>query len=353
MGNTQSYIVSSVFSVYLAYVHIYCSYKLLKTNVLHSEKLPSFLFLYIKYLTRSLSRRTGHLYATVNTCECVFTALENRLHTPVLRSFCSAAGYGWDYPDTEYRDLPLCFPEFLCGRLLLMVLTHENFRLSPAGLVLVKQSLKTLEPVDELKKGSFMLQVRVLEYRHVDTGVEVDICLSATSYTGRPVWESILTLQSKNKHHKDSRCLPKSESESDKQSGKPDEPLSENEKQVDLRVPWGTCLQFAWSSLGYFPCWLLSLVTRLFGYRSQITPTLWMLSLCLAEIEKHKGVDFITAPINISAQFKETLLVPGKVTIRFWEPPKNGGQVTPPALRFHIQQHGGKILHMEGMICRS
>lgn len=51
----------------------------------------------------------------------------------LLRSFCSVAGYGWDYPDSEFRDLPLCFPEFLGSRLLLMVLTDGRFGLSPAG----------------------------------------------------------------------------------------------------------------------------------------------------------------------------------------------------------------------------
>ena len=61
----------------------------------------------------------------------VFVCL--RLETPLLRRFCTAAGYGWDYPDTECRDTPLCFPEFLCRRLLLMLLTDRDFRLSPAG----------------------------------------------------------------------------------------------------------------------------------------------------------------------------------------------------------------------------
>ncbi|KAK2837693.1 hypothetical protein Q5P01_014905 [Channa striata] len=352
MGNTLSYIVSSlsVCSVYLAYVHIYCSYKSLRTNVLHGEKLPSFLFLYIKYWTRSLTRKSGHLNATPKTPECVYTAIDNRLHTPVLRRFCSAAGYGWDYPDADFRDLPLCFPEFLCGRLLLMVVTNGNFRLSPAGLVLVRQSLKTLEPVDELKKGPFTLQVRVLEYRHVDTGVEVDICLSATSYTRRPVWESVLTLLSKNKRHKDSRCSSETEDHSDQQS---DEPVPENTKQVDLRVPWSTGLQCVWTSSAYSPCWLLSLLTRLFGNKSHTVPTLWMLSVCLAEIEKHKGVNVITAPVNVSVRFKEPLLAPGKVTIKFWQPLETGGRATAPALKFHMQQYGSKILHMEGMICRS
>lgn len=88
-----------------------------------------------------------------------------------------------------------------------------------AGLVRVSQSLKTLEPVDELKKGAFTLQVRVLEYRHIDAGVEVDIFLSATSCTGRPVWESILTLLSKHKRHQDSSYFPKAEIHSNPESG--------------------------------------------------------------------------------------------------------------------------------------
>lgn len=59
-----------------------------------------------------------------------------------------------------------------------------------------------------------MLQVRVLEYRHVSAGVEVDVRLSAISRTGRSVWESVLTLLSPNKLHKASRCLPWEESQS-------------------------------------------------------------------------------------------------------------------------------------------
>lgn len=70
-------------------------------------------------------------YLGAGPLEFVYVSL--RVEDALLRRFCSAAGYGWDYPDSEYRDIPLCFPEFLCGRPLLMLLTHENFRLSPAG----------------------------------------------------------------------------------------------------------------------------------------------------------------------------------------------------------------------------
>nr|XP_020454925.1 uncharacterized protein LOC109959698 [Monopterus albus] len=356
MGNTQSYIVVSlsVCAVYLGYVYIYCSYKLLKTNILNSDRLPSFIYLYIKYWTRALTRRTGYLYTTTatNTRDAVYSVLKCRLETPLLRSFCSAAGYGWDYPDSEFRDIPLCFPEFLCARLLLMVLTDENFRLSPAGLVRVRHSLKSLQPIDELKKGPFMLQVQVLEYQHIDAGVEVDIGLSATSRTGSRVWESVLTLLSKDELHKGNMCFLKNETKNEHQPDQPGESVAENMKQVELRVPWSTGLKCVWLSSHYSPYWLLSLPAMLFGYRSYITPSLWMFSVCLAEIEKHRGVEVITAPITITAQFKEPLSVPGSVMIDFWDTVKNGAQSPAQGLKFHMRQHGSKMSHMVGLISR-
>lgn len=82
---------------------------------------------------------TGAVLRPPDSAVCV----RSRLDTRLLRRFCSAAGYGWDYPDSEFRDLPLCFPEFLCSRLLLMVLTDGQFGLSPAGQSIM-QSLLSL-----------------------------------------------------------------------------------------------------------------------------------------------------------------------------------------------------------------
>uniref|UniRef100_UPI0037E72F04 uncharacterized protein n=1 Tax=Semicossyphus pulcher TaxID=241346 RepID=UPI0037E72F04 len=226
-----------------------------------------------------------------------------------------------------------------------MVFTDGNFRLSPAGLVRVHQSLKTLQPVDELKKGPFMLEVRVLEYRQIDAGVEVDICLCATARTGCLVWESVLTLLSKNKA---TRCLHNNENQS-----RADEPVPDNLKQVELRVPRTAGLQWEWSFSDFSPYRLLSLSARLFGFRSKTSTSLWMLSVCLAEIEKHKGVEVITAPVNITAQFQETLSVPGRVTIKFWETTKDVGLSSARGLSFHMQQHGSNISHMMGSISRS
>lgn len=80
-----------------------------------------------------------------------------------------------------------------------------------AGLFRLCQTLKTLQPVDELKKGPFSLQAGVLMYRQMEACVEVDIRLSATSGTGALVWDSVLTLVSQDQLQEAGRCLPSTE----------------------------------------------------------------------------------------------------------------------------------------------
>lgn len=72
--------------------------------------------------------------AELPLCVCVCVRASPRLQCPLLRSYCSATGYGWDYPDSEFRDVPLGFLLFLSRKLLLMVLTDSCFRLRPTGL---------------------------------------------------------------------------------------------------------------------------------------------------------------------------------------------------------------------------
>ncbi len=67
-------------------------------------------------------------FPVVNCCGCVC-----RYDAASLRRFCSVSGYGWDYPDSGFRDVPLCYPEFLFNRLLTMIVCSERFRLSPLG----------------------------------------------------------------------------------------------------------------------------------------------------------------------------------------------------------------------------
>lgn len=80
-----------------------------------------------------------------------------------------------------------------------------------AGLSPLRQTLRSLEPVDELKKGPFSLQAGVVTYRQTEACVEADVRLSATSRTGALVWESFLTLVSPYKLQEAGRRPPSRE----------------------------------------------------------------------------------------------------------------------------------------------
>lgn len=87
-------------------------------------------------------------------------------------------------------------------------------------------------------------------------------------------------------------------------TGQIDESVLENVKQVELRVPWSTSLQCVWSFSDYR---LFCLPARLLGYRLQTAPSVWMLSVCLAEIEKHKGTQSYTCVF--SARIKSEVVL--------------------------------------------
>lgn len=78
MGSVQScvFVSISAYSAYFFYVHLYRSHKLLKTEI-NSNKLPSFAYLYLKYLSRAAARRKGRLYAT-NKRDVVYTIVDCR-----------------------------------------------------------------------------------------------------------------------------------------------------------------------------------------------------------------------------------------------------------------------------------
>lgn len=343
MGNTQSHVVASLSlgALYFVYAKLYWSYDLLKTTQLHSDRLPSLSYLFIRYLGRCLKGTAGCVSPSKEEATLEYTVHGCTLDTLLLRRFCSVAGYGWDYPDSEYRDIPLCFPEALCFKLLLTLLTDKNFKLSPAGLVRVRQSIRTREPIDELKKGPFQVRASVLVYRAVSGGVEVDIGLSATSRKQRLVWESVLTLMSPSRARSEASGAPLSEKD-ERTDGQLDL------KQVELKRPRFPLMLCSSSDFS-----LSRVVCVVCGFKPLITPRLWMLSVCLAETEKHKGVTAVSAPASVTAQFTEgTQRIQGKVQVCFWDSSEEGTQVS-QKLCFSLKNRGSCRSLVEGQIVKS
>ncbi|XP_043095519.1 uncharacterized protein si:ch211-12e13.1 isoform X2 [Puntigrus tetrazona] len=279
-----------------------------------------------RYMYESLRKKRGTIRKNTDTNdELAFTLINCRYDVVSLRRFCSVSGYDWDYPDSVFRDVPLCYPEFLFSRLLSMIVCSERFRLSPLGLLSVRESLSLMDAVDELKRGKFSLQIRVLEYRTVSAGVEVDLTLTV-SRDQQTVWSSTLTLLSPNNTYRpDSQ--PDLEITHD--------PVSE--RCISLTVPWSTAVRSTsvFGDLCPLPVfvWL--------GFTHPTMHPLWMFSRCMAEMEKHKGVEAVRAPLTVSVCYKQPVSLPRKVNIRVSENTRK---------TFSLEDHRTGTLYLSGQI---
>ncbi|XP_062398820.1 uncharacterized protein si:ch211-12e13.1 [Sardina pilchardus] len=316
-------------AIYAICLNLYKSFRRNKCVVFESRRtLPCYLYLYVRCKIQSFRKRKGQLYPHgAKTVNPTFTILNCRLNVDDVRWYCWAAGYGWDYPDSVFRDIPLCFCDVLCCRLLAMVISSHDFRLSPQGLFPVCQTIRKFEPIDELKRFSFSLEAGVGDYRPVDSGVEVDVWFKALR-ADRPVWESVVTMLSPRDYPASNVKL---------QSNCVDAAVEK--KSLDIKVPLLTGLKSAWAFSDISLKNVLVLPSRLAIVGRSTTHCLWMMSQCLAEIEKHNGADAVRAPLSVSVQFKQQLELQKKVIIHFWQATDEGCQQ--PVCRFQLQDSRG------------
>ncbi|XP_039515823.1 uncharacterized protein LOC120470346 [Pimephales promelas] len=321
-------VVSGVTLLYIFHSVFYTSHISFKSHTVFDSRrhLPGSVYLMTRYLHESLRKKRGQMWKNKDTKDkLVFTLINCKYDAVSLRRFCSVSGYGWDYPDSDFRDVPMCYPEFLCTRLLTMIVCSERFNLSPLGLLSVREVLRLTEPVDELKRGTFSLQARVLEYRTVSAGVEVDLTLTASRHQ-QTVWTTTLTLLSPNNNFRP-EAQPDFEIAHD--------PVSE--RCISLAVPWSSGVRCAWVFGDLCP---LHVFTRPSAHM------LWMFSRCMAEMEKHNGVEVVRAPLTVSIRYKQPVYFPRKFTIRVSE---NTSQTSSTA-SFSVEDHRTGTLYLSGQI---
>lgn len=326
-------VVSGVTLVYLFHSVFYTSHISFKTHTVFDSRrhLPGSVYLMTRYLHESLRKKRGQMWKNKDTNdELVFTLIDCRYDAVSLRRFCSVSGYGWDYPDSVFRDVPLCYPEFLFTRLLTMIVCSERFKLSPLGLLSIREVLSLTEPVDELKRGTFSLQARVLEYRTVSAGVEVDLTLTASRHQ-QTVWTNTLTLLSPNNTFRP-EAQPDLEITHD--------PVSE--RCISLAVPWSSGVGCAWVFGDLCPLHVFSWL----GFTRPSAHMLWMFSRCMAEMEKHNGVEVVRAPLTVSVRYKQPVSFPRKYTIRVSE---NTSETSSTA-SFSMEDHRTRTLYLSGQI---
>ncbi|XP_028661817.2 uncharacterized protein si:ch211-12e13.1 [Erpetoichthys calabaricus] len=340
-------------TVYLALVNfllvlVICISNLLRSHwryknltVFESEaELPSWHYLLCRVAAGKFGARgrRGDEFKARGGVGIAFTLLNCRLKSQSLRRFCEACGYGWDYPDSTGRDIPLCYPEILFTRLLVMILSSDRFQLSPMGLINVHSFTKTFQPVDEIKKGPFLLQASLVEYRSVEAGTEVDIVLELKDQAMKPVWKRKVTLLQESINSSNRTKVAKSEDPKDL-------------KVVSIQVPRFTGLKYACASVNYdCACVLWLVVKQLLGHTEALPNGFWMVSRCMAELEKHQGTDAVRAPVCVQVTFNHSLLRSTKAIIKFWKMHPETSMVPSRAYQFKMEESESGILYAAGEI---
>ncbi|XP_066513898.1 uncharacterized protein [Hoplias malabaricus] len=315
-------------SVYFLYEYLYCK----PGSVLeYNGTPPGTVGLIFSFIMQSVRKKRGKINTDQREKQPLIYTLTNcRYEELSLRRYCSTVGYGWDYPDSTFRDIPLFYPQYLCSPLMSILKCSQLFCLSPYGLACVSERVCLRQPLDELKKGAFSLQVGEREYRKVESGVEVDLslCLRRDQKNVEEEqaegWSSIITLLSPITTYSH---------------------MLQSHTDTTDECVWCVSVLVPWWARGVFSGVFLPLF---FSIGSVGCPaSLWGVSRCLAETEKVKGADAVRAPLSLTVRYSQPLLLPKTVNIRIFQTESSQTHYS-----FHLEESTTHKLLIAGEIQR-
>ncbi|XP_050402639.1 3-hydroxyacyl-thioester dehydratase X [Patella vulgata] len=204
--------------------------------------------------------------------------------------------------------IPLCFLESLFMPSLVNLTVNPMFKLSPLGLIHLRQTITVHDSLERLLNAEFDLESRIKEYRLVSRGVEVDVFISVITDTGFCIWEGLVTLLSRNTSTQRSGGNKNINKQNNDREPKPD-------NLVLVDVPSDNGIKYARASGDWNPHHIYPWSARLLGYRKPIAHGMWILSKTISLITQDKVPQ--NYPLNIEAMFKRPLFMPGQAIIGY------------------------------------
>ena len=97
------------------------------------------------------------------------------------------------------KVVPVCFPESLFFKQMVLLVTSSSFPVSPLGLIHVKQVIRAFEPLVQILEEPVDLRTEVSRLEMVPKGIEIDFTCRVF-LRGRDIciWEGVTTLLSRN-----------------------------------------------------------------------------------------------------------------------------------------------------------
>ena len=250
-------------------------------------------------------------------------ALEARLEN-VRADAKQLEGYNNVCGFTNSDLLPITFPQVMVTGLHMHLMTQPQFPLPLLGLVHLRNSIVQQRPLrlDE----TYNVVVKLGEAREIRAGLEFDL-LTEFTLGGESVYRAMTTILHRKATPKGSGNKPKPEVA--------DTVLSE---YLSFDAPSDIGRRYASVGKDYNPIHLWATTAKLFGFPRAIAHGMWSLARCAALTQDRlKG-----EPKELQVQFKQPLLLPGKVAIKY--------NVTADGVRFALLARSSSKTHLTGSL---
>lgn len=239
-----------------------------------------------------------------------------RADAKLLAAYNAVCGF------TPGETLPITYPQVMATPLHMHLMNQPGFPLPLLGLVHLRNHIRQTRPLraDE----DYRVRVATGESRQGRAGLEFDLLTEFFSGEER-VYEATTTVLYRNV--KPSGNKPK-----------PPAPEANLAEYRSFDAPADIGRRYARIGKDYNPIHLYAFTAKMLGFPRAIAHGMWSLARCAALLESELG-----APAReLSVQFKQPLLLPGKVAVRY----RSEGD----SLAFSLLSRSADKVHLSGSL---
>lgn len=196
-------------------------------------------------------------------------------------------------------ELPITFPQVRATPLHLWLMLHPEFPIPLLGLVHLRNRFEVLGalPAD----AAYDLSASLVEGRRTHQGYEVDLLTEYANRQGQTVYRSLMTVLYR---------IPVEGAPKRPKPATPEPTLSEYRC---FDAPANIGRRYSPIAGDFNPIHLSALSARALGFPRAIAHGMWSLATAAALVEAARG----QVARSLSVQFRQPLLLPGKVALRF------------------------------------
>ena len=220
--------------------------------------------------------------------------------------------------------LPIIYPQMLAQPLVMSIMLRPEFPLPLVGLVHLRNDFQVIGDMPD--DGKWNLRVSSSEGRRTHQGFEANFVILFEDADEQPIYRSTMTVLHRMKR---------------KPGPKPPKPATPPAGLASYRhfnAAEDIGRRYAKISGDHNPIHLHALTAKALGFPRAIAHGMWSLARATALLEQALGIE----PRKLSVQFRQPLLLPGKVAVKF----QGGGDSSP----FELLSRTSDKVHFSGEI---